>query len=104
MRCRLKDTVLLEMSSGVIRWQRFDKDDPETYPPYCQELILLVLKNGKGRFIPKAMFGLGDTWQEVKASRGSTITRSTRFNTEDCDDICWAVINVPDHWKEANKS
>lgn len=92
---------------GTIHWQRFDKDDRDTYPPYLQELILIVLKDGRPRFIPKASFGITETWQEIKSTkmRGGVqeVTKSVRFNTEDYDDINWAVLNVPEHWKPKSK-
>lgn len=89
---------------GTINWKRFDKDNRDTYPPYLQELILIVLKDGRPRFIPKASFGITETWQEIKSTkmRGGiqVVTKSVRFKTEDYDDINWAIINVPDHWTE----
>ena len=88
---------------GTINWKRFDKGNRDTYPPYLQELILIVLKDGRPRFIPKASFGITETCQEIKSTkmRGGVqeVTKSVRFKTEDYDDINWAVLNVPEHWK-----
>lgn len=89
---------------GTINWQRFDKDDRDTYPPTCKELILIVLKDGHPRFIPKATYGLGGTFKEVKSAKREgglmIITKSVLIEADDYDDINWAIINVPDHWTE----
>lgn len=88
--------------AGKINWKRFDPEDRTTWPNASADIVFLTLIRGRAEF-HRGYMGWTKNFYEVISKRvrkdGSWyVTKRNTFSPDDCDEISWAEVNVPDWW------
>lgn len=93
--------------TGKIDWKRFDPDDKTTWPEFLVDIVFLTLIHGKAEF-HRGYMGISTNFYEIISKRKRKdgtwyVTKRNTFKPEDCDEITWALVDVPDWWTVKNK-